>query len=105
LVADETLQDSVEERLTNIMERDTGIIFEELGAYNPEDLTLSSINKDRLSLDSLFFDILDLSQATREEIYKELIRSARDRLMRQPDENPSLCETIAEHNPQYDYSR
>ncbi|WP_178915470.1 Eco57I restriction-modification methylase domain-containing protein [Natronomonas gomsonensis] len=105
LVADDNLQNSVEERLEDLMERDTGIIFEELGAYNPENLSLGSVNKDRFSLDSLFFDFLNLNQETREEIYRDLIRSARDRLMRQPDENPSLCETIAEHNPQYDYSR
>ncbi len=105
LLAGKTLQNNVENKLSKLMERDTDIIFEELGTYNPDELELDSIKQDRLSLDSLFFEFLEIDEETREKIYRELIRSARDRLMRQPDENPSLCETIAEHNPQYDYSR
>jgi len=87
------------------MERDTEVVFEELGGYNPEDVSFESVRDDRKSLDSLIFDELDLDEDTRNKLYQVIVQSARDRLMRQPDENPSLCEKIAEHNPQYDYSR
>lgn len=105
LVADERLQKKVEKRLDQLMERDTDIVFEEIGGYSPGDISLATVKKDRMELDELFFDFLDVNDTTREQIYKTLIVSARDRLMRQPDENPSLCETIAEHNQQYEYSR
>lgn len=82
-----------------------GHVFEELGAYNPDDVSLESVKSDRKALDSEFFDDLGIDEEHRLSLYKEVVRSARDRLMRQPDENPSLCETIAEHNRQYDYSR
>jgi hypothetical protein len=87
------------------MERDMGNVFEELGAYNPDDVSLETVKSDREKLDAEFFDDLGVSDDQRLQLYQEIVRSVRDRLMRQPDENPSLCETIAEHNPQYDYSR
>ncbi|QSG02897.1 Eco57I restriction-modification methylase domain-containing protein [Natranaeroarchaeum sulfidigenes] len=99
------VQAQVESRLESLMERDMGHVFEELGAYNPDDVSLESVKSDRKALDSEFFDDLGIDEEQRLSLYKEVVRSARDRLMRQPDENPSLCETIAEHNPQYDYSR
>ena len=82
-----------------------GHVFDEIGAYNPDEVTLESVDSDRRALDAVFFDDLGIDEEQRVQLYKEIVRSVRDRLMRQPDENPSLCETIAKHNPQYDYSR
>lgn len=87
------------------MERDLEDVFVELGGYNPDDVTIESVKEDRIDLDTPIFDELDLTNQQRERLYKEMVTLVRDRLMRQPDENPSLCETIAEHNSQYDYSR
>jgi hypothetical protein len=87
------------------MERDLEDVFVELGGYNPDDVTIESVKEDRVNLDTPIFDELDLTNHQRKRLYKEMVILVRDRLMRQPDENPSLCETIAEHNPQYDYSR
>jgi hypothetical protein len=103
--ASDAVQDNVESNLESLMERDMGNVFEELGAYNPDDVTLETVKSDREKLDAEFFDDLGVSDDQRLQLYQEIVRSVRDRLMRQPDENPSLCETIAEHNPQYDYSR
>lgn len=102
---DESIDADVEARLNTLMGRDSANVFEELGAYNPDAIFLETISEERLELDSALFDLLDFSTEQRIELYKEMIRLVRDRLMRQPDENPSLCETIAKHNPQYDYSR
>jgi hypothetical protein len=102
---DEEVQSKVESKLEALMERDMGHVFEEIGAYNPDNVSIESVKSDRHALDSVFFEDLDISEEHRLQMYQEMVRSARDRLMRQPEENPSLCETIAEHNPQYDYSR
>jgi hypothetical protein len=102
---DKETQRDVESELEELMERDMGHIFEELGAYNPDEASSDTVRSDRHALDKVFFDDLDIPEDTQTELYQEIVRGVRDRLMRQPDENPSLCETIAEHNPQYDYSR
>ena len=103
--AADNIQEESEELLNEVMERDLGDVFEELGAYNPDNVSLDSVNADRRSLDEVFFDQLGYSEDDKVELYREVVTMVRNRLMRQPDENPSLCETIAEHNPQYDYSR
>ena len=105
MLANDDVQETVENRLNTLMERDTDIVFEELGGYNPDDVTIDTTKEDRRAMDTELFDALNLDTGTRNRVYQTLIGLARDRLMRQPDENPSLCETIAEHNPQYDYSR
>jgi hypothetical protein len=100
-----SVQEVSESRLNTMMERDIGHVFDELGAYNPDDVTLSGVKDDRRELDKVFFHELWYTEEKQLQLYREVVRMVRDRLMRQPDENPSLCETIAEHNPQYDYSR
>jgi len=102
---DEEIQSEVESNLEALMERDMGHVFEEIGAYNPDDVSIGAVKSDRYALDSVFFEELGISEEHRLQMYQEMVRSTRDRLMRQPEENPSLCETITEHNPQYDYSR
>ena len=102
---DESVDADVESRLNTLMERDSGNVFEELGAYSPDEVSLDTVSEERIELDSALFDLLGFTSDERVNLYQEMIRLVRDRLMRQPDENPTLCETIAEHNPQYDYSR
>lgn len=102
---DKETQRDVESKLEELMERDMGHVFGELGAYHPDEASSDTVQSDRRGLDKVFFDDLDITEDTQTELYQEIVRGVRDRLMRQPDENPSLCETIAEHNPQYDYSR
>jgi hypothetical protein len=102
---DEEVQQNVESNLENLMERDIGHVFDEIGAYHPNEVTLESVDSDRRALDAVFFDELGIDEAQRVQLYREIVRSVRDRLMRQPDENPALCEIIDKHNPQYDYSR
>lgn len=99
------IQEESELRLNELMERNLDNVFEELGAYNPNNVSLDSVNTDRRNLDKVFFDQLGYTEDDQLEMYQEVVTMVRNRLMRQPDENPSLCETIAEHNPQYDHSR
>ncbi|RZV10497.1 Eco57I restriction-modification methylase [Natrinema hispanicum] len=103
--AKEQTQSTAGEAVENLMERDLEDVFVELGGYNPSDVTIESVKEDRVDLDTPIFNELDLTDKQRERLYKEMVTLVRDRLMRQPDENPSLCETITEHNSQYDYSR
>ena len=105
MTASNDVQEESEDYLNAMMERDIGNVFEELGAFNPENVALSEVKQDRRELDKVFFDELEYTEEEQLQLYREIVRMVRDRLMRQPDENPSLCETIAEHNPQYDYSR
>lgn len=103
---DDEQQEEVGEKLEDLMERDIGNVFEELGAYSPEEFSIDSMDKTRYELDKILLEQVGIEDEEKEkEFYREMIKMVRDRLMRQPDENPSLCETIAEHNPQYDYER
>ncbi|WP_123537879.1 Eco57I restriction-modification methylase domain-containing protein [Halosimplex salinum] len=105
LLADDETQSAIEDAVEELLDEEVGNVFEELGSYNPDDFSLDSVKTERKTLDQIFFDVLDFDEEQKHQLYKTIISMVRDRLMRQPDENPSLCETIAEHNPQYDYSR
>jgi hypothetical protein len=102
----EEKQEQVGERLEDLMNRDINNVFEELGAYSPDEFTLDGVDSSRYNLDKILLEEVGIeTEEEQTEFYKDMIRMVRDRLMRQPDENPSLCETIAEHDPQYDYER
>jgi len=106
LNASDGIEEGIKETLEQVMSRDIGNVFEELQAYSPDDFDLDEMKQDRRSLDEPFLDEIGLTSVEeKSEFYQEMVRMVRDRLMRQPEENPSLCETIAQHNPQYDYSR
>jgi hypothetical protein len=105
LLGEDDIQSTTEDAVEDLLDEEVGTVFEEIGAYNPDDVSLDTINNARATLDSIFFNELDFTNEQQLRLYKTLVEMVRDRLMRQPDENPSLCETIAEHNPQYDYSR
>lgn len=105
LLADDETQSSIEDAVEDLLDEEVGTVFEELGSYNPDDFSLDSVKIEREKLDQIFFDVLNFDEEQKLRLYKTIVEMVRDRLMRQPDENPSLCETIAEHNPQYDYSR
>jgi hypothetical protein len=106
LTASDEIDGDLESKLENVMSRDIGNVFEELSAYNPDDFNINEMNQDRRKLDKPFLNEIGLeSDEELENFYQVMIQMVRDRLMRQPDENPSLCETISEHNPQYDYTR
>jgi hypothetical protein len=106
LTASDEIDGDLESKLENVMSRDIGNVFEELSAYNPDDFNINEMNQDRRKLDKPFLNEIGLeSEEELENFYQVMIQIVRDRLMRQPDENPSLCETISEHNPQYDYTR
>jgi hypothetical protein len=98
-------QEQVDEALQELMARNLGNVFEELGAYSPDDISPEVIDPDRYELDKIFFQSLGFTSTQIQRLHEQIVILVRDRLMRQPDENPSLCETIAEHNPQSDYSR
>lgn len=106
LTASDEIGGNIESKLESVMSRDIGNVFEELGTYNPDNFNINDMNQDRRKLDEPFLNEIGLqSEEELENFYQVMIQMVRDRLMRQPGENPSLCETISEHNPQYDYTR
>ena len=102
---DEETQERVSDRLDTLLSRDVGNVFEELGTHSPATFSLGSVREDRRQLDELIFAELNLSTREQLEVYKSVLVVVRDRLMRQPAANPSLCETIARHNEEYDFVR
>ncbi|MDQ6786253.1 MAG: hypothetical protein M3033_05470, partial [Acidobacteriota bacterium] len=67
----------------NILTREIGTIFEELGADLPEEFAFEKVKKDRLELDKIILrDILGLSEAEHLEIYRSVIDLVSARLSR-----------------------
>lgn len=64
-----------------IMEREIGSVFEELGANTPEEVTLDSVKSDRRVLDQFVMgDMIGLSDEQQLDIYRGLLRLVDERL-------------------------
>lgn len=56
-----------------LSKRSMGSIFEEIGVDKPEDVSFDKIKSDRKELDNILFDVLDLSDEDRLEVYRAII--------------------------------
>jgi hypothetical protein len=60
--------------------RPIGSIFEEIGTKDPNKVKINDIKRDRLELDNIIFDVLDLTKNERLEVYKGVIDLVKSRI-------------------------
>jgi len=76
---EKSLKDSFEQ----ISKRSIGSVFEEIGAENPEKVSLDKVKPDRRELDGIIMgEILGLSKREQLEVYRGVIRLVKERLDR-----------------------
>lgn len=69
--------------LDKLMSREIGTVFEEIGADDPEDVSLDKIKPDRRELDKIIMgDILGLTEEEQLEVYRAVVRLVRERIER-----------------------
>lgn len=78
------LDEKIEEKLLaafeKITERTICNVFEEIGANKPEDVKLEKVKEDRLLLDEVLFELLNLSKNDLKEVYRAVIDIVSSRL-------------------------
>jgi hypothetical protein len=75
------LFEKMQQAFRKLSERNCGSVFEEIGANNPEDVSLDKVKSDRRELDEIIMgDILGLSKREQLEVYRGLLRLVKDRL-------------------------
>jgi len=73
----------IERAFKTLSKRIPSIIFDEIGARNPEDVSLNRVKPDRRRLDEIIMgEILSLSKKEQLEIYRSIIRLVKERLER-----------------------
>ncbi|HID27373.1 MAG TPA: SAM-dependent DNA methyltransferase [Methanosarcinales archaeon] len=70
----------LESAFTKLCNRPIGSVFEEIGANNPNEVSLDKVKPDRLELDNIVFDILGLTANERLEVYKAVVDLVRSRI-------------------------
>ena len=68
------------EAFDKLSQREIGSVFEELGAENPEDVTLDKVRPDRRELDKVAFEILCLTEEEQLEVYKAVVDLVKSRI-------------------------
>jgi hypothetical protein len=73
----------IEQITDKMMNRTMGTVFEEIGAYNPEEVNLDKVKPDRRNLDQIIMgEILGLSDEKQFEIYRSIIDLVKARIQR-----------------------
>ncbi len=72
---------SIEKAFKNLLKRDVGTIFSELGASSPENVSLDKVKPDRRELDKIIMgDILGLTAEEQLEVYRAVVDLVKSRL-------------------------
>jgi len=81
----DSLKKELRRRFIELCQNPTVSVFEEIGSREPSSVSLDKIKSARRTLDDVIFDILELSEEERLEVYKAVIDLVRRRLAKAED--------------------